>query len=244
MPIWKRTLRMLSKQMVTPGSPQRMSGNWRCFSADFRVERSRLPSPVDDVEFDCASVARQNALLSRETPSKRSSSRRDKLAETAMVPNARSAGPPHCLTGSETTMEQSSAIGTTAKSAAADYLTPDQPLGARFAEALGRKDFDAIFGLLDPQIDFRGLTPGRTWEATGADAVVDGILRQWFEDTDELEEIVSIESDGFADRERVSYRFRGHNSGGPFVVEQQAYYTDSEGRIDYMRVLCSGFRPR
>jgi hypothetical protein len=31
---------------------------------------------------------------------------------------------------------------------------------------------------------------------------------------------------------------------GPFVVEQQAYYTDRSGQITWMRVLCSGFRPR
>lgn len=141
-------------------------------------------------------------------------------------------------------MQQSLATDATARSEAADNASHDKPLGARFAEALGRKDFGAVMGLLDPQIDFRGLTPGRTWEATGADAVVNGILRQWFEDTDELEEIVSVESDGFADRKRVSYRFRGHNAEGPFVVEQQAYYTESEGQINYMRVLCSGFRPR
>jgi hypothetical protein len=133
---------------------------------------------------------------------------------------------------------------TVIESEAADNATHDKPLGARFAEALGRKDFDAVTGLLDPQIDFRGLTPGRTWEATGADEVVGGVLRQWFEDSDELEEIASIESGVFADRERVSYSFRGHNQNGPFVVEQQAYYTQSGGRINYMRVLCSGFRPR
>jgi hypothetical protein len=28
-----------------------------------------------------------------------------------------------------------------------------------------------------------------------------------------------------------------------FVVEQQAYTTEKDGRINWMRVLCSGFRP-
>ncbi|MFL5860935.1 MAG: hypothetical protein ACJ780_09175 [Solirubrobacteraceae bacterium] len=74
--------------------------------------------------------------------------------------------------------------------------------------------------LLDPMIDFRGLTLGRGWEATDAHTVVDAILRQWFEDTDVLDEIIAIEANCFADRHRVSYRFRGHNAGGPFVVEQ------------------------
>ena len=37
---------------------------------------------------------------------------------------------------------------------------------------------------------------------------------------------------------------RGHNPDGPFVVEQQAYYEERDGRIGWMRVICSGFRPR
>jgi hypothetical protein len=28
------------------------------------------------------------------------------------------------------------------------------------------------------------------------------------------------------------------------VVEQQVYYTSRDGRINWMRVLCTGFRPR
>lgn len=120
----------------------------------------------------------------------------------------------------------------------------DETLGREFAEALGRKDFDAVMALLDPTIDFRGLTPRREWEATDAQTVVEDILQQWFEDSDQLEEIASIETDSFADRQRVAYRFRGTNPDGGFVVEQQAYYTESDGRINWMRVLCSGFRPR
>lgn len=116
-------------------------------------------------------------------------------------------------------------------------------LGRSFAEALGRKDFGAVIALLDPNVDFRGLTPGRAWEASGARDVVDDVLSQWFEESDQLEQILSIETGSFADRERVTYRFKGENPDGPFVVEQSAYYTENEGRITWMRVLCSGFRP-
>jgi hypothetical protein len=117
-------------------------------------------------------------------------------------------------------------------------------LGRSFAEALGSKDFERIRGLLHPEIDFRGLTPRRNWEATDPETVVSQILRQWFEDSDEFERVVSVETDSFADRDRVSYRFEGRNPDGPFVVEQQAYYAERDGRIGWMRVLCSGFRPR
>jgi hypothetical protein len=117
-----------------------------------------------------------------------------------------------------------------------------QDVGRAFAEALGRKDFASVRGLLDDRIDFRGLTPGRTWEATRPDQLINEVLRQWFEETDDLEEIVSIQTDSVADRSRVAYRFRGRNADGPFVVEQQAYFQENQGRITWMRVLCSGFR--
>jgi hypothetical protein len=117
-------------------------------------------------------------------------------------------------------------------------------LGETFAEALSRKDFDEIVELLDPEIDFHALTPRRTWEASSPRAVVDDVLTQWFGPSDELERLVSTEADAVADRQRIAYRFEGRNPDGPFVVEQQVYYAERDGRISWMRVLCSGFRPR
>jgi hypothetical protein len=117
-------------------------------------------------------------------------------------------------------------------------------LGEAFADALSRKDFDRVAELLHPEIDFRGLTPRRTWEAHSPRAVIDEILTTWFEESDAIERLAASQSDAFADRARVGYRLEGHNPDGPFVVEQQAYYTEREGRIDWMRVVCSGFRPR
>jgi hypothetical protein len=116
-------------------------------------------------------------------------------------------------------------------------------IGAEFARALAAKDFSQILELMHPEIDFRALTPRRNWEASDPDAVVTTVLRQWFEDSDEIEAVERIESDAFADRERIGYRFSGRNPDGPFLVEQQAYLTTRDGRIAWMRVLCSGFRP-
>jgi len=115
--------------------------------------------------------------------------------------------------------------------------------GREFAEALAAKDFERARALLAPDVDFRGLTPNRHWEATDAAGVVDEILPAWLEPSDHLEGLLAVEEDSFADRERVTYSVRGHNDDGPFVFEQLAYYTARNGRIDWMRVICSGFRP-
>ncbi|HEX5899327.1 MAG TPA: hypothetical protein VFY32_08000 [Solirubrobacteraceae bacterium] len=115
-------------------------------------------------------------------------------------------------------------------------------LGAEFARALAAKDFDRVSDLLHPEIDFRALTPRRTWEASDPDAVISGVLREWFADSDEIEALERLESDAFADRERVGYRFSVRNPDGRFLVEQQAYLSARDGRIGWMRVVCSGFR--
>ena len=117
-------------------------------------------------------------------------------------------------------------------------------VGAEFANALAAKDFERIRNLLGAEIDFKALTPRRHWEAEDPEGVISGALRQWFEDSDEIEALERLETDAFADRERVGYRFRVRNPEGVFLVEQQAYLSAPEGRIAWMRVLCSGYRPR
>jgi hypothetical protein len=116
-------------------------------------------------------------------------------------------------------------------------------LGVAFAKALAAKDFDGVRALLHPEVDFRGLTPSRDWVASDPDAVIGTVLRQWFEDDDEIEALLKLESDAFADRERVGYRFRVRNPEGLFEVEQQVYIGEVDGRIGWLRSVCSGFRP-
>ncbi len=120
----------------------------------------------------------------------------------------------------------------------------DKELGERFARALAAKDREALLSVLAPTVDFRGLTPNNPWQATSAEALVDDILLgAWFEPTDAIDELEAVENDGIADRERVAYRLRGHNPDGPFIVEQQAYLATEGGQINWLRILCSGFRP-
>lgn len=116
-------------------------------------------------------------------------------------------------------------------------------LGAAFAEAFAAKDFERVAALLHPEVDFRGLTPNRAWQASGAREVVDEVLRVWLDESDIVEELLDVQTDTLADTERVGYRLRGHNADGPFVVEQQAYLRERDEHIGWMRVVCSGMRP-
>jgi hypothetical protein len=116
-------------------------------------------------------------------------------------------------------------------------------LGAEFARAFAAKDAGRIRVLIHPQIDFRALTPNRFWEASGPDAVLSILFDNWLEESDDVRALEHLESDTVVDRERIGYRFSVRNPDGEFLVEQQAYVRERDGRIDWMRVVCSGFRP-
>jgi hypothetical protein len=119
---------------------------------------------------------------------------------------------------------------------------PASTLGTAFAESLMAKDFERLESLLDDEIDFRALTPNRQWEATSAKQAVSDVVRTWFDDDVEFNEPLMIETDDDGGCARVGYRFRGHEGERPFVVEQQAFYETRDGRISWMRLVCSGLR--
>jgi len=116
-------------------------------------------------------------------------------------------------------------------------------VGERFARAIAAKDAAALRVLLAPDVDFRALTPSRTWEATSASEVIDDVIfGEWFEPGDRIEAVESIENDIVVDRERVGYRFRVKNDEGAFLVEQQAYLGIDNGTIGWLRIMCAGYQ--
>lgn len=86
------------------------------------------------------------------------------------------------------------------------------------------------------------MTPSRIWEATTPDDVV-AALHQWFDANDVIESIDLLETGSFADRERVGYRLSVRNDDGRNLVEQQAYLSECDGKIGWLRIMCSGYRP-
>jgi hypothetical protein len=119
--------------------------------------------------------------------------------------------------------------------------SPEASVGERFVQALLAKDWTRVDSAVDPEIDFRALTPGRPWEATTRKDLVEGVFQRWFGPSDDIYEIVDISTDRVEGRNRVVYRFRLRNSDGDYVCEQTAYYDAAEGRITNLRILCTGF---
>lgn len=115
-------------------------------------------------------------------------------------------------------------------------------LGSSFAHAMATKDADALLATLADPIDFRAMTPNTFWESSSADEVVHKIiLGHWLEAGDEPHGLDAIEVGEVGDRTRIGYRFRVTNADGTFVVEQQAYIGATDGRIDWLRIMCAGF---
>ena len=121
--------------------------------------------------------------------------------------------------------------------------TTDERAGPAFALALAARDFDKLKSLLDPEVEFRALTPRRSWEADGDSPTVE-LFRNWFDEATVIERVEQVDLDAVGDRQHLVYRFSGHDDEAPFVIEQQVYFTERDGRIDWMRMMCSGFRPR
>lgn len=118
-------------------------------------------------------------------------------------------------------------------------------IGERFVTAIAKRDAEGLSALLASKVDFRGLTPKRFWEASTPEQVVDVVLGNWFEETDHIESVRRLEvGEDVGDVQRVGYRFDITNGDGPSVVEQQAYYWADAEKIYYLRIVCSGFRPR
>jgi hypothetical protein len=116
-------------------------------------------------------------------------------------------------------------------------------VGLRFVAALAAKDTEALTALFAADVDFRGMTPGKFWEAGSPDEVAQQVLYQWFEPADVIEDVEQVEAGVMVDRERVDYRFRVSNPDGVFAVEQRAYLdVDDGGRVARMHVMCGGFR--
>ncbi len=116
-------------------------------------------------------------------------------------------------------------------------------IGLRFVRAIASKDSEALTSLFDPQVDFRGLTPKQTWQATNPAEVVEIVFGSWFEPGDVVQETLEAETEPIVGRARVRYRFRVESEGAPHLVEQQGYYDEVDGRITRMTLVCSGFQP-
>jgi hypothetical protein len=127
---------------------------------------------------------------------------------------------------------------------AAGGEAPASSLAHRFTAALAAKDAAALRSLFAGEVDFRGLTPGRVWEARTVDALIDEVLLgSWYVPGDVIQRIESVQQGQVGTRTRIGYRLRMDSAGRTYTVEQHAFCDLSDGKITWLRMLCSGLVP-
>ena len=95
---------------------------------------------------------------------------------------------------------------------------------------------------LADEIDFAALTPARPWSGSSASEVGEIILGRWFGPGRRIVELCSVTMDQVVDCRHVGYRLLVRRDGVDHLVDQQAFYTARDGSIDWLRILCSGYR--
>ena len=116
--------------------------------------------------------------------------------------------------------------------------------GETFARAVAAKDAAALCAVLSDRVDFQALTPRQHFLAgTATEVAAEIILGRWFAPA-RIDQLCSLAAGEVSGRGHVAYRLRVRAWDGDYLIEQQAYYdTAADGRIGWMRLLCSGYRP-
>ena len=117
-------------------------------------------------------------------------------------------------------------------------------VGERCARALAERYAVGVKALLRSDVDSRAMTPGKSWEATDVDTIVDEtILGTWFTPEQRITDVLAIETDRVGPLDRVGYRCNVPGPDGEIVIEQQAYFETDAETISWIRIMCSGFLP-
>jgi hypothetical protein len=113
-----------------------------------------------------------------------------------------------------------------------------------FVRAVAAGDREALRALLEPDVDFRGITPNQSWLHDSAEDVIATMVGTWFGGERQIHEIQSVVTEDVGDVVRVGYRFHATTPTGPAFVEQQAYLDVTGPTIRAVRLVCSGYQAR
>jgi hypothetical protein len=109
--------------------------------------------------------------------------------------------------------------------------------------AIAAQDGQALRSLFATPVVFRAVTPRRFWDAETPWGISDIVLGVWFDPTKTVTAITSLEAGALGDTRKIGYAMAVDLPTGPAVIEQVAYYSEQEGLITQMRLVCSGFLP-
>ncbi len=116
-----------------------------------------------------------------------------------------------------------------------------QELGEEWIQAILDKDFNHLTTLSYPDVKSILMVPSRIYQLENAIDLTEKV-KDWFGDCDPIEkEQVRVAKVG--EKLAIFYRYRCWENGVSSTIEQQIYCTVYEGRIQQLRLICSGFQP-
>ena len=99
--------------------------------------------------------------------------------------------------------------------------------GRSFVETLAAKRWDDLVAVVDPHVAFKGITPGRFWEASTAGELIDDVLQRWFEPNDHIEALDDMQVGAVTDRSSLRYRLRVRTTTGSIWSSSRATTTSA-----------------
>lgn len=118
-----------------------------------------------------------------------------------------------------------------------------ESLGVRLVRAIAGQDREALAALLAPDVRFRALTPGATWEAEDPAGVCDIVLGTWFAPDRVVTGVRSVQLDQSLPVTQVGYRLAVLRPEGPTEIEQRAMYVADAEHMTALWLCCTGFHP-
>ena len=116
----------------------------------------------------------------------------------------------------------------------------DLAIGIRFVRAVAVRDWAALSTCFASDAKFRAVAGVGAFHEQSGPADITGQIKAWFQDGD-VHELLESSVEAMVDRIHVRYRI--HEAGGWFIVEQHAFLQAGPSGITGCDLLCSGFRP-
>jgi TusA-related sulfurtransferase len=116
-----------------------------------------------------------------------------------------------------------------------------QELGDEWIQGILDKDFNHLATISHPDVKSILMVPSRIYHLENAIDLTEKV-KDWFGDCDSIgKEQARVAMVG--EKLAIFYRFKCWENGVSSTIEQQIYTTIYEGRIQQLRLICSGFQP-
>ena len=116
-----------------------------------------------------------------------------------------------------------------------------EQLGHEWIEAIIQKDFDRLATLCQPDVSSSLLLPKRflTYDNVGD---LTAKVKDWYNEYDSIDkEQARVAMVG--QKLGIFYRLNCTEIGASYTIEQHVYCTIRDGRIEQLKLICSGFQP-